>query len=150
MFGYKLDIEHICTENKESDEPYGDWYRDYSNDFKEIRKESTYPEISSSLDILPGTIVYVVWAEWSTGDSFGHSENSESEGMGVFLDTKSAIEFKEFLESNSSSNYNFKEDTKNFVSSDGQEFKFRNFPWSGYFESLSAIHLETTIMEEEI
>ena len=97
MFGYKVEINSICTESYRSSEEWGSWSSSYSNYFEKVTKTDTYPDITSSLDIKEGELCFVVWAEWSSGDSFGRGENSNTEALAIFKDIDSAKMFKKKL-----------------------------------------------------
>ena len=97
MFGYKVEINSICTESYRSEEEWGSWSSQYSNYFEDVTKTDTYPDITSSLDIKEGELCFVVWAEWSSGDSFGRGENSNTEALAIFKDIDSAKMFKKKL-----------------------------------------------------
>lgn len=140
MFGYKVDIEQYCDHNERSDEDYGSWSSSFTNSLSDIvRKTNEYPDIVSSLDIAPGTRALVVWAVWSTGDSFGHSSGSGTEAFGIFTDLKSAEELQKAMEDYSSGN---RKDDIVVTTSDGQVFKLGYMPWFGYFDSLDSVRID--------
>lgn len=137
MFGYKVTIDQYCDHHERSDEEYGSWSSSYSSNLNDIvRRTTDYPDIASSLDIAPGTRALVVWAVWSTGDSFGQSRGGQAEAFGIFTDINSADELQKALES-----YNGTEDL-NLTTSDGQVFKISYVPWLGYFESLDTVRVD--------
>lgn len=138
MFGYKVNIEQYCNYHERAEEQYGDWRASYSNTMSNIvQKTDTYPDITSSLDITPGTNALVVWAVWSSGDSFGHADGSSSEAFGIFTDIKSAEQFRQALSA-------AKEQSKDttLTTTDGQVFTIGYLPWFGYFESLDDIRVD--------
>ena len=90
MFGYKVDINQHCYHSESDGERYGFWSESYSNDFRGVTPVDKYPDITSSLDIKAGEICYIVWAEWSSGDSFGRGDNSSIEALAVFKDLECA------------------------------------------------------------
>ena len=138
MFGYKVEVEQYCDHHEYSGEQFGDWSSSYTNNLKDIvRKTNEYPDIVSSLDIAPGTRALIVWAIWSTGDSFGRSAGSNAEAFGIFTDIKSADELKEALELHTDC-----DNERSLTTSDGQEFKIGYMPWDGYFESLDGVRID--------
>ena len=118
---------------------WGSWSSQYSNYFEDVTKTDTYPDITSSLDIKEGELCFVVWAEWSSGDSFGCGVNSNTEALAIFTDVKSVKEFKEKVINN-------EDYTLEFTTSDGQSHKIY-CPWTVYFETLTDIHIEQTILK---
>lgn len=141
MFGYKVEINSYCDVNERSDEEWGEWRKEFSNDFGYIIKTNKYPDIVSSLDIPSGTECFVVWAEWSDGDSFGRSVRGNTEALGIFLDVSVAKEFIDVL-------YQKHEEYEpvEFLTSDGQSHKI-NKGWDGYFESLDDLNISNTVMQ---
>lgn len=134
MKGYGYGIDHIVTVSEDPVTEYGDYYYDHSiypSDIITRSAKGLCPDVVSNLDIKNGDKIYIVYAVWSTGDSFGQSDNSESECFGLFKDVDSAKELAAKLESSS--------EMKDFVTSDGQVFNHYSLPWDGYFESLSYV-----------
>lgn len=142
MFGYKVDIEQYCNYYRASEELYGDWEESNTNNFKSVSKADEYPDIVSSLDIKEGSLCFVVWAEWSSGNSFGRSYNGNAEALAIFVDPESAEQFRDKVSK-------AKEDREyimEFSTNDGQEHSVR-CPWFGYFEDLTDIHIEQTVLK---
>ena len=139
MFGYKVEIDQICTDSYSSSEEWGDWSSDNSNYFKQVTKTDVYPDITSSLNIKEGELCFVVWAEWSSGDSFGTARDGNTEALAIFTDVQSVKEFQEKV-------LNSEGYSVNFTTPDGQIHDVR-CPWAGYFETLTDIHIEQTILK---
>ncbi len=97
-FGYKVDIGQRCENEIESNEEFGSWERSYSNWFEKISKTKDVPDVVSDFDIQPGETCYVVWVEYSSGDSFGMAENENVEAVGVFKDKECAIQLEKAIE----------------------------------------------------
>jgi len=147
-YGYKVEIDSCCTHSEQSDEEYGPWEESYSNSLQgHATKTEEYPDVASIHDVKPGTNVLIVWAEWSTGDSFGHADNRGTEVLGLFLDMESAKALADGLKKDGQS---WRTGSKKQASDgykvrtpDGQVFESGFAPWNGYFESLSDIHINT-------
>ena len=142
MFGYKVDIEQYCNYYRAPKESYGNWEGSNTNSFKSVYKADKYPDIVASLNIKEGTLCFVVWAEWSSGDSFGSSHNGNAEALAIFVDPESAKQFRDKVSK-------AKEDREyimEFSTDDGQKHSVR-CPWIGYFEDLTDIHIEQTILK---
>ena len=142
MFGYDIEIDSY-TDSDENfvDDPGDSWNRPdtyTSNYFVKVFKSKT-PEIASSLDIPIGAKCYAVWVVWSSGDSFGHDEGAYTQLCGVFLDFTAARELETAI--NEAEGFGLKATT-----SDGQEFQLST-SWNGYFDSLDAVHIESTVMQ---
>jgi hypothetical protein len=151
QFGYKVDIESYCEHSEYSDEQYGPWSESYSNHLKGIVTKTTeYPDVASIHDVKPGTSVLIVWAEWSTGDSFGHATNRSTEVLGLFLDMASAKALADGIKNGSKSAYHsFRTQNKpasdgyDIKTPDGQRFTSGFASWNGYFESLTDVHIDS-------
>ena len=139
MFGYKVNIDQFCEDSYRSDEEWGSWSSSNSNYFESVTKTERYPDITSTLDIKEGELCFVVWAEWSSGDSFGTAHNGNTEALAIFKDPESAKAFQKEAE-------NATEYVKDFVTPDGQVHNIY-CPWTGYFESLTEIHIEQTVLK---
>ena len=85
MFGYKVEIDSVCTHYEREDVEWGSWSSEHSNYFKQVFKvdKNNYPDIVSSLDIKEGEDCFVVWVEWSSGDSFGWGYRSNTEPLAI-------------------------------------------------------------------
>jgi hypothetical protein len=83
-----------------------DWYR---------REETV------NFNVKSGDTVYVVWVQYSTGDTFSHSEGHGTI-VGVYKTYDEAKEVQQKIETN--------------------KFGGKYHPWNGYFDSLEQIHIE--------
>ena len=92
-------------------------------------------------DCKVGDDVYVLWAIWSTGDSFGFAEGGQSEVIGVFKNEKLANDNKRLL--NDATHGIVK-----IVTDDGSKFEYY-IPWGGYFENLDEIKVEKRTIKKE-
>lgn len=138
MFGYKVEIDQYCEHSEHSGEQFGDWRASYTNSIKNlVQKTDEYPDITSSLDIAPGTQALVVWAVWSSGDSFGRNSGGHSEAFGIFTDLGSAVQLREALYAHTDNNK-----STELTTSDGQKFTLGYMPWFGYFESLDSVSVD--------
>jgi hypothetical protein len=137
-FGYKVEIDHYCTDSEYSNEEWGSWSEDWSNEFRSIRRSNPvtdYPDAVAIEDFAPGEQVYVVWAEWSRGDSFGWANHGGVDALGVFRTWEQA----EGLEKLARAATGYER-----VEYLGLKYGFGDF--HGYFESLDDIHIESALM----
>lgn len=147
-YSYGVEIIQSLDYYDAPEEEFGSWSESYSNSFSRVYKTKEYPDIVSDLDIKVGEKCYVVWAVWSSGNSFGWSEGYGSEAIGIFKDKEAADELVSALEI--SAYHSDGEDKYSFYykTSDGQVFDIKCVPWSGYFEHLDCINCDETYMEK--
>lgn len=139
MFGYKVDISQHCHESHQSDEQYGDWYSSSTNTFESVSKcTDSYPDAASVEDIPTGSLAYVVWAEYSSGDSFGRGDCCSTEVLAVFTNNADAVGLAKHIREQNGKDVN----TYKFTASTGQVFESGFAPWSGYFEHLDTVYVE--------
>lgn len=138
MFGYCVKIKRTCTSSSPSTKRYGDWNETYSHkiDYKIVETHS-YPDVVTSLDFQDDQNAFVVWAVFSTGNSFGRAECSSSEVFGIFEDYETAVELKKALRSFNKMREGNRLDV---TTSDGQRFT-DYVPWTEYFESVEYVEI---------
>lgn len=140
--GYGVEIRQRCVESYHSPEQYGEWRESYDNTLVGIaRKGVECPDVVSDLNIPVGEDAWVVWIEWSSGDSFGWGNNSYTDVIGIFRkqDYDSAESLKRQIENHGEGEkYNF---SYKFETPDGQKFE-GHASWVGYFDRLSGVHIE--------
>lgn len=151
QFGYDVKIDRYCEHSEYSDEQYGPWSESYSNSLKGVvTKSKEFPDVTSIHDVQPGTNVLIVWAEWSSGDSFGHADNGSTEVLGLFLDMASAKTLADGIKYGDKKGYHSQR-TRNKPASDGYDIKTPDgqrftsgfASWNGYFESLTEVHIDS-------
>ncbi len=138
-FGYEVVIEDTIIDGSDNGE-YSDYV--YYNKLSAVFKTDKHPDIVSSLDIPAGTKAYLVWAQYTTGDSVCQSVGGGVEPLGIFLDLEAAKEMQKCLEilpEKSSHDYSLK-------TRDGQEYQFPYIPWFGCFNSLDDIEITSIIV----
>lgn len=149
-YGYSIKIESRCTHDEREDKQWGSWSTEYDNSIaRNGEKTDEYPDVASIHDIAPGSHALVVWVEWSTGDSFGHGKRTGTEILGLFKDAASAKSLKEQLEKDYMSYTNYsrsKPHEYNYKTPDGQVFTSKFAPWSGYFESLDSVNMDSVVI----
>ena len=133
-------IKSVCTHSEGPDEAYGPWESSHINTFKYVTRDCNRDDFLESVPIdfeyNNRDEVYVIWAEYSTGDSFGMASCGSTEVVHIFKNYDLALKAVEALK------------TKNcglpveFESDSGKVITYCR-PWIGYFESLDEIHLET-------
>jgi len=146
MTGYGVHIDSDCT-GESALEQYGEWWESCDNTFKSIYRTDERPDISSILDLEVGDPCFVVWVEWSTGDSFGTGTRNQTGALAVFVDIKAAQDFAESIraqnenyEKNGVWQYQFKVNAL-----DGQVIDVYA-SWNGYFETLESVNIENTFI----
>ena len=151
-FGYKVEINNYCEEYEPAQELYGSWSESYSNSFTSIHKsvKDNFPDIVSDLNIQPGEKVYVVWLEYSIGDSFGWADRGRTESIAIFLEYDDAEKLQKELETKTEFEFSVGEDSNRilFQTSYGEILDIYTGTWCGYFERLNNVWIENTCMQE--
>lgn len=148
-YGYNVKISSHCDESYHDGEQYGSWHSHSTNTFEELTKcdeKDAYPDVTSIHDFKIGDVAFLVWAEWSTGDSFGHGTNSSSEAFALLKNAEDAFKLAQALrEATGNQKAKKWEDQYRFdwKSSDGQKVSSGFLPWLGYFENLENVYVET-------
>ena len=134
-FGYKVEIDHYCTDSEYSPEPYGPWEEDWSNEFRSIRAskpETDYPDVVATEAFAVGDPVYVVWAEWTQADSFGQAHSRGYDVLGVFGTWEQAQGLERLAR-----------ESKGFEPVEYLGLKYHFSDFKGYFDYLDDIHIES-------
>jgi len=123
-----------------SDEKYGEWSETWTNDLGSVSLSKTYDSdiVDIDYDIQKDDIVYVLWAEWSSGNSFGYGENNSYDIIHVFRSKDIAKKAYEILISPAT---DFDEWSVNYETDTGISVNYFR-PWLGYFERDLTLHLD--------
>lgn len=154
LFGYTVEIDQQLDLREDSNEEFGSWSESYSTSFKKVTRTTSHPDIVSSLNIKKGEPCFVLWASYSTGDSFGWADGKGVDIIAIFTDLKAANELSNFLDDVSDNggydgdgSLDLESSKLKFTTSDGQNHVLRP-AWFGHFESLSSLNIEQTVMFE--
>lgn len=144
-YGYAVNIQSYCDHYEREDEEYGSWSASYTNSLDStIVKGGS--DVASIHDLQSGDRGFIVWAEWSSGDSFGHGDRNNTEVLGLFKTYEAAEVLKAAIEA-SADKYDRRGYEKDGAAyrvktPDGQLFESGWAPWLGYFESLDSVHID--------
>jgi len=131
-----LEMDGFCetTREAETDDQWdrGDTCKEWN--FGRLSATGNYDGLEVGNDFKIGDHVFVVVAVWSTGDTFGHDENSYAEVMAIYNDIIQASEAERMLN----------EAKGPVLLPHGYEVRY--LPWAGYFDSLGYI----TVIERTI
>lgn len=154
MHGYFINIDSYRNYEDRigGDHPTDDWNESYTNTIDNVAEKvfetpSGRVSIASELDLPSGADAFVVWAEWTYGDSFGYASRGSAEVFGIFEHEYCANELANYLRSRDFNCGMFHRHEENearcdFQTSDGQRFDNLYFPWLGYFEELDDVHIQ--------
>lgn len=146
IYKYNAHFNSTQTEYTESSEQWGSWSSSHENSFSDIEKVTTeYADIYSEID-LDKTKAYLVWAEYSTGNSFGTSTRSQIEIIKLLSSEQDALTLKSYLLKKNEAYKNGRYHTGDFKVADtvfieGKSQKIYT-PWEGWFETLEDIHVQ--------
>lgn len=134
-----LNESHECYDSYSSDESYGEWWSYYNFTAPAMAwsgksQYGSYPYAGPDLE--PGTPLFVVYAVWSSGDSFGSDHCGSYEFLSITTDMDRALRNMSAL----------KQSGEAVIENDnGTTMKIGWKPWSGYFESLDELAIATVM-----
>lgn len=108
-----------------------------------LQDKAGYESLRADFPVQVGDAVHVLYAVYSTGDSFGHDEGASFEFLSVHKNYDVAVRNLRAVEGRTRTNGNYSM-TLEFDSGAKVE---RHCPWDGYFESLDYVRLETMIVQ---
>lgn len=143
MNGYAVSITTLKVTEYRSNTPYcADWHRKFVNGFNQIAhltNTDEVPDVVSTLNIPTNTSCFVVWAEYSEGNSMGKSVG-QYEVFGVFPEQEMANELSNALEKhNKDLPFTFKKH--------GCVIDNMILPWEDYHAKLMTVHVTGTLMQ---
>ena len=128
--------DHLATGSYYSTEEYGEWWAHYeftapsSAWSLDTSRYRSYPYAGPDLE--PGTPIFVVYAVWSSGDSFGSDTCGSYEFMSVTTNMDRALRNMAALRN---------EGTAVLENDNGTTMEMSWKPWDGYFESLDELSI---------
>jgi hypothetical protein len=129
----------------EAADPTDSWDRDNTdtdNTLTSVNFSNVNNGQSLAIPFTPkgGKDIYIVWAEYSTGDSFGH-DGGQFEVIDAFSSYKKAKACEQSVYGKNSD-----EQHMEWIRENGVACK-TNCPWYGYFENLETIHISKMTVE---
>ena len=127
---------HLRTRNKSVDtsrpDPTDSWDRADTHTTWYVEglglQDTDYSDsVPNYLAAKVGDTLWVLYAVYSTGDSFGRDEDANLEFINVFARREDAI----------TARHSLADGNPPYTLSNGQTITFGWIPWNGYFESLS-------------
>lgn len=122
--------------------------------------DEKYADVVACFPVEAGDVAYLVYATFSTGDSFGHDSNKYCEFVDLYATEKKAHAAANLIEQHNawvvSQQYNYlsrvakkKEGRAEFMDTlhvrltreDGTKYDF-HVPWGGHFESLNGVNVQ--------
>ncbi len=154
-----VDVDSDCTDNhdgEDSNEPYS--YRGtttttwHVNGLRLVSEESPkywgYRETTKvNFEPKKGNLYHLLYAVYSTGDSFGHDEGKCFEVIGVYKSRKVAEENEKRLNEGKPSQKGSWGSTMVLLKLEGTTKQHPyNRPWDGYFERLDRLEVLTLVL----
>lgn len=141
--------ERRSTRSPQSDDQWdrGDTETDWEVSGVEIvDSEKDHYDVMADFKVKPGDRIWLVYAIYSTGDSFGNDRGSSIEFFTAHKNEEIASDNGEILArmSKSDSHYNFNA----AITLDSGLRMVVHVPWMGYFEGLDNVHVEQFTVHE--
>jgi hypothetical protein len=118
-----------------------DTYTSHSIEGIEIVKKNEYYDLETEFKILPNKDYYLLYAIYSTGDSFSHHEG-KIDYIYLYKTASKAEAAKTILENHDTESKDWDERfNKTIKTEKGKNLKLY-ISWAGYFESLTSVNIE--------
>lgn len=127
------------TEPTGDDWDWGETVTDHCINNFQVVKENEHSHLVVNLDPKPGVPYYLLYAVYSTGDSFGWDAGKCIEFIELYQSFEKAEENMDKLNCDQSSEVKIESET-------GEVYNFF-IPWNGYFESLDHVGVEKVYMK---
>ena len=159
MFGYKVNILKECVYTNLGEDRYADyeedldgqafihvqeerWSEKYENSFDSIQMTQSSPDVVSTIDLYEAE-GYLVWLDYTTGDSFGSAERGSTECVAILSTMAAAEELKDYLKLWSPDTLGWEQkENFHFETQDGQRVEYKTSPWGGFEECLCDVYIE--------
>lgn len=126
-----------CERSERSDEEYGSWQTSYSTHFKNVSRDKdllnkwSFEARKVSDDVYNASLIYIIWVEYSDGDTFGYSTGNGQLAY-VTTDPEEAIKIEEKI-------------LKGELDWIDSPNSICSYPyWNGYFNGIERVHVEFT------
>lgn len=107
-----------------------------------VTSDKAYFDVIAPFEVKLGDSLIVVYAIYSTGDSFGHDERGCKEIIDVFKSPEKAADCVRAIEATQNGYNDYSEKSAEWIREDGSQGKLDYVPWNGYFESLDGVYAE--------
>lgn len=134
---FSVDYDRYTYVTREGD-PEDRWDRDDTAadiTVNGVRLTDRYFDVVLPTTYDPSKPLFLLWANYNTGDSFGHDRN-QTEWIDIFQDEQKANEAAATLAKCTDRNYSNYSGT--YIRDDGTSCTV-HLPWLGYFESLNDV-----------
>jgi hypothetical protein len=147
-----VNISKHCDHSERENEEYGSWSESYTNDFYGVHLSAILGG-KTPIDFIPkiANTVYLIIAEWSTGDSFGWADRSHYEVVHIFQNkglAQLALETLRQEPDQTLEDYNSYDSCKvSFLTDSGITMTYHR-DWLEYFSSLNSLQMIETIVRK--
>lgn len=150
LTGFDVPIQQKSIGYSADTEAVYEFFENQIGDTAFKTKPHQIPDTLTSIELIPGEKVIVVWLEYSIGDSFGWYVNRETYCVGLFRDIDSAGTLRQFIIGHNKNYLNGEESEFAVTTPDDQKFTLKSVPWYGEFDRLENVYIsQVTITEGE-
>lgn len=111
------------------------------------RYGSEYDEVPDT--VKPGDTIYMVWVQWSSGDSFGQDDGANHEVIGFYQTAELAEQARKAVDDECRTGYSFEQGGNRVLvplfDGSGTREQYTG-SWKGYFESLDHVDVQAMIV----
>lgn len=158
LYEYHIDMScHTDTNYQEGDAEYDySWSSDTSiiiHGVNLLDSKKTNSTVISTQVFEEGDRAYMVFVAWGSGDSFGHSTNTDHTAVHLFKDKTLAellIAQIKYDYITNGDNYHYQSSFIEYLADDNSMHKLPTYAWKGYFESIDTLLLSEVIIDKKL
>jgi hypothetical protein len=141
-FTFIYESHHYWSRERDPNDEWDSGDDGYNNYPQLLRVNNENPDCVGAIP-LDATEAYLVWAEYTTGCTFGHTDGNV-EAIAVFSSREKAQECAKQCEEHAPIDYS---GWNMVIELENGETQQLYIPWLGYFESLNAVHVDCLPIE---
>lgn len=141
----KIHVDKRCEHQHREPERFGEWEERYSitvgEEAKLLKNRSSWgDDVPCPEGVKVGDTVYLVFAIWSSGDSFGMAHGGSSDAVGAYRTAEEAERVAAILRKGDRSGDYETRTAAEILDGNGRPYRYCK-DWMGYFDSLNSIEV---------
>lgn len=151
--GYKVDIKQKMISCQYDEGDYARWNEVYDNTLNpNLTIDMNYPDVISEIDLRKVKSGYLIWIEWSDGNSFGCAENRNTDCLALVEKENTAIQLRDTIKQlidDDDTHVCFDENRNIIIDTKEGKIQIGNPEWLwDYFASRKRVHIDLVYLGE--